>query len=182
MKAYDIYLIIKLVCLEQAKPDFCVSQISVRQLSAELGMSVSTIENALRRARATGLITRVSKSGKERINKQVLFEFLTKAIKYVFPAAPGKLITGVPTTFAAPALKGKIMTAGLNAQIWPYQGGDTSGYAIKPLHKAAPAAALQDERLHQYLALVDSVRVGRAREVNLASDMLRRLLLEPQST
>jgi hypothetical protein len=39
---------------------------------------------------------------------------------------------------------------------------------IEPLHPAAPKACLKDSKLYEYLALCDALRVGKAREKNLA--------------
>ena len=46
------------------------------------------------------------------------------------------------------------------------------GYAFSPLYPSVPAAALQDSRLYELLALVDAIRDGRARERNLAAKEL----------
>jgi hypothetical protein len=40
------------------------------------------------------------------------------------------------------------------------------------LYKLAPAAALRDSVLYEYLALVDALRDGRARERKLAEEMI----------
>jgi len=43
------------------------------------------------------------------------------------------------------------------------------GVAFAPLYPSVPAAALEDARLYELLALVDAIRDGRARERNLAA-------------
>jgi hypothetical protein len=50
------------------------------------------------------------------------------------------------------------------------------GYAITPIYSSVPKAALNDQRLHELLALVDALRVGRARERQIAGEELKRLL------
>lgn len=64
--------------------------------------------------------------------------------------------------------------------VWPDPDGDVRGLTLEPLHKAAPKAARRDPRLYELLTLIDALRVGRARERQLAekalSALLRRLL------
>lgn len=57
--------------------------------------------------------------------------------------------------------------------IWPHPDGKSRGQSLTPLYRAAPYAALQDERLYELLALVDMLRIGRARERSLAKERLR---------
>jgi hypothetical protein len=42
------------------------------------------------------------------------------------------------------------------------------GHSIIPLYPSVPEAALKDEKLHELLALTDALRVGRAREKEIA--------------
>ena len=46
------------------------------------------------------------------------------------------------------------------------------GLAFAPLYPSVPAAALQDSRLYELLALVDAIRDGRARERKFAAKEL----------
>jgi hypothetical protein len=55
------------------------------------------------------------------------------------------------------------------------------GLTISPLYPTVPAAARHDPMLYELLALVDALRVGRAREQTLAREMLARRLMEPKS-
>ena len=51
--------------------------------------------------------------------------------------------------------------------------GNVSGQAIEPLYAGASKAAKEDPKLYELLSLVDALRVGKAREQNLAEDELR---------
>ena len=55
-----------------------------------------------------------------------------------------------------------------DAPVWPSALGDRRGPSVVPIYETVPFAASQDSELHRLLALVDAVRVGRAREVSLA--------------
>ncbi len=50
------------------------------------------------------------------------------------------------------------------------------GQSIIPLYSSAPEAALKDSILHGLLALVDALRIGRAREREIAINELKRLI------
>jgi len=49
-------------------------------------------------------------------------------------------------------------------------------YAIEPLYNSVPAAAKSDSLLYEYLALVDALRIGRARERRFAEEELKHRL------
>jgi hypothetical protein len=60
--------------------------------------------------------------------------------------------------------------------VWPYAEGNTRGYALAPLYRTVPEAALRDPDLYQLLALADAIRDGRARERSLAEKALEKRL------
>lgn len=141
-------------------------------LAQELGLSVSEVSVALERAKFAGLIDHE----KKKIMHMALEEFLLHGLKYVFPAKPGHLCRGVPTSHSAPPLKEQIVSSEHDQYVWPYGEGTVRGQAISPLYESVPEAALRDPKLHELLALVDALRVGRARERNIAAETLRRRL------
>ena len=63
--------------------------------------------------------------------------------------------------------------------VWPDDSGDTTGTSLEPLHPSAPRAARSSPELHELLALVDALRVGRARERALAARELHTRLCGP---
>lgn len=92
------------------------------------------------------------------------------SLKYVFPAKSGAPQRGIATGFSAPMLKGQLVSSGADIHIWPHAEGTQRGLSITPLFKSVPEAALKDERLYEFLALVDAIRLGNQRETNLAQD------------
>ena len=60
--------------------------------------------------------------------------------------------------------------------VWPYSEGSARGIALHPLYPTVPRAAERDSRLYDALALFDAIRIGRAREREIASAALTRLL------
>jgi hypothetical protein len=113
---------------------------------------------------------------KDKPNISALEEFLLHGMKYAFPAEHGEVTRGVPTSYAAEPLRSEISPSNDLPPVWPWPNGDTRGVGLEPLYKSAPMAALRDPVLYEFLALVDALRDGRARERNLAGrDLVKRL-------
>jgi hypothetical protein len=85
---------------------------------------------------------------------------------------------GLPTSYAAPPLNKHIVSHSA-VPVWPDSEGPVAGYEFAPLHKAVVCAARKDNSLYEFLTLIDALRGGRAREVNLATDEIVRRLREP---
>ena len=118
------------------------------------------------------------KTNLPKANISALIEFLVHGIKYVFPAKPSAIVRGIPTSIAAPVLKGKLMTAGEYICVWPDVMGKEMGQSVNPLYKTVPMAVKKDPRLYSYLALVDAIRVGHSRESALAAKELEKKIRE----
>jgi len=65
--------------------------------------------------------------------------------------------------------------------VWPDSNGKIKGRAIEPLHAGAPLVARTDKELYAMLALVDVLRVGRAREREFAEAELQRRIAHVDS-
>ena len=62
--------------------------------------------------------------------------------------------------------------------MWQDPEGEVRGQAVKPLYPSVVQAAKLDPMLHDLLALVDALRLGRARERKIAETELRQRLRE----
>lgn len=158
-KSLDIVVLLKL--LEGAKKSYA-------QLSKELGISASEIHAAVQRGIAAGLI------GADSLFplRKPLEEYLLHGVRYAFPAKPGPLARGMPTAHAAAPLADQISSDEL-PPVWPDPEGIVKGYAVEPLYGSVPFAARQDAKLYELLALMDALRIGRARERKLAEDEIK---------
>jgi hypothetical protein len=165
LKPQDVLLALKLaVHADRPWPGYA-------RLAAELHMSPSEVHAGLRRLEASRLHSPVTR----RVSARELLEFLKHGLPYVFPAEEGaEVVTGVPTAWSAEPLRSRILAS--TGAVWPSATGAARGHALRPLYKSAPAAALEDPRLHEALALVDALRAGRARERALAREALEALL------
>lgn len=133
------------------------------RLAQRLGMSASETHAAVERAVKSGLV----EHGTRTVRRAALREFLIHGLRYVFPAEWTGLTRGVPTSYAAPPLCEHFGQDDL-PPVWPHPEGLSRGQGLMPLYRSAPAAALRDRRLYEWLALVDALRAGRARERRMA--------------
>jgi hypothetical protein len=148
---------------------------TVRALATETGVSKSQVSLSLRQAADAGLLIPAA-GAVPSVNRRGLFEFLVYGARYVFPVRMGPLTRGIATGVAAPVFAGKLFSAGESGHVWPDPEGKSSGQSIEPLSPSVPHAVKRDSLLYGMLALTDSLRIGAARERQVAERELARLL------
>ena len=141
-----------------------------KPLAEALGVSQSEVSKSLTRLKYAGLIDPKGKT----VMKMALMDLMQYGLRYVFPLKPGPVVRGVPTAHSAAPLNKLIQNT--EDYVWPYGKGTVRGHSILPLYPSVPEAALKDETLYELLALADALRVGRAREKELAVIELKKLL------
>jgi len=170
-KPQDVVVALKL-CLSGVDRSFAA-------LAGELGMSASEVHGACARLIEARLLDPETR----RIRRKALQEFLRSGVSYAFPAHLGEPTRGIPTAWAAPAMAGKVSVDDAVIPVWPDPGGTRPGVAVEPLYRSVPFAAKNDPALYDLLALVDALRIGRARERKFAGQELdKRLGHEPVAT
>jgi DNA-binding transcriptional MocR family regulator len=165
LKSQDVVVALKL-CLGG-------STLPYADLSKQLGISVSEVHAAVKRLEEGGLI----RPGSKEVLRQPFLNLIQHGLAAVFPARPGEPTRGIPTAWASPALAGNFQSSDMEKPVWADPEGSVRGNAVVPLHPSVPRAAKSDPQLYELLALLDAVRIGRARERNLANDLLRKELL-----
>lgn len=136
------------------------------QIAAVLGVSKSTAHAAIARLFRSGLAHVVGRDGVGAAAGP-LREFLQFGAAYAFPAVTVPKARGVPTGFSVPALQhDTLMDAA--PMVWPSRLGTVVGMGVQPLVPAGPDIALRDPALYHLLALVDALRLGDAREREIA--------------
>ena len=163
LKPQDVLLLLKIVSDNN-------SAWNQKPVAEALGLSQSEVSESVARCKYAGLLAPNGKT----VMKLSLMEFLQYGLRYAFPQKPGAVVRGVPTSHSASPLKEQIVSS--EAYVWPYGKGTVRGHSIIPLYPSVPEAALKDANLHQLLALADALRVGRARERNLAVEILKKRL------
>ncbi len=141
-----------------------------KDIATQLGISASEVTESLARSSFAGLYD----PSKKKVMARALLEFLQYGLKYVFPQQPGALVRGIPTAHSAKPLADLIQST--EPYVWPSAEGTVRGQAIEPLYPTLVQAVANDSRLYEMLALVDAIRVGKAREVTMAVEELRKRL------
>ena len=169
LKPQDIVILLKLVVRGPSPWSFSA-------LAQELAMSPSEVHGGLKRAAAA----RLYDPQRKRPLVAPLEEFLFHGIKYAFPPDRGALTRGMPTSYAASPLNGLLGGSDEPPPVWPDAEGPARGVLFSPLFESVPKAAKRDAALYELLALVDALREGRARERELAEQLLREKLETPR--
>lgn len=162
-KSLDVYALAKLLLEEKNRPYAVVAK--------EIGMSASEFHAAVKRLAGAGLIEHDSRKPRRNSTE----EFLFHGVPYIFPATPGALTRGVPTSYSAVPLSSLISSPeGTIGPVWSSPKGTMRGYSIEPLHPSAPKIATTDAVFYEILALIDALRDGRVRERQMAREELHR--------
>jgi len=143
-------------------------------LSNELGLALSIVHRCVGRAEQARLLTR--STGALRTSPASVKEFVIHGARYAFPGQLGTLTQGIPTAIGGPVLAELFEVAATMPPVWPDPSGSTWGPSLQPLHPCVPFAARTDKALHVVLSLLDALRVGAAREREIAVLKLEELL------
>ena len=164
MKPQDVVILLKIISLDtddwQQKP-----------LSDALKMSQSEVSQSVARSKFAGLLDGTGK----KVMRLAFFDFLQFGLTYVFPQKPGPVVRGLPTAHSAAPLNSVIVSE--ESYVWPWAKGKIRGHGIVPLYSSVPDAAAMDVKLYEMLSLTDALRIGRARERDLAIIELKKRIL-----
>lgn len=167
LRPQDVFVLAKLLSYQGGRP-------SMAQMGLDLSISPSEVHAALKRLTHARLVA--GDAAGHRPLLAAVAEFLVHGVKYAFPPRRGEVTRGLPTSYAAPPLDRTIDAGSDLPPVWACPDGTVRGVALEPLYKTAPAAARRDPVLYEYLALIDALREGRARERALAEkELLARL-------
>ena len=165
LKPQDVLILLKVVTYED-------EPFAMKDLATSLHVSPSEVTLALERCKNSGLID----SNKQRVQKLSLFEFLVHGMKYVFPVQLGRKVRGILTAYSASPIKEQIVLGKDDMVVWPCSKGNSRGYSVTPLYKTIPEAVLEDDKLYELLAIIECLRLGRRREVEIATNELKKRL------
>jgi hypothetical protein len=142
----------------------------MKDLASELFVSASEITESLNRNVYAGLLA----ADKRQLMKSALLDFLKYGLKYVYPQKVGTLVRGLPTAHSTPPLSHLIESETI--YVWPDAEGEARGMALEPLIASLPEACKQDPLLYELVALTEALRIGRAREQEIAYQELKKRL------
>lgn len=164
LKPQDIVVLLKLVVAKRGWTFW--------QLASELGMSPSSVHRSLERAAHAGLYN----AAREEVDRAALIEFLVHGGRYVFPPVMQGEARGFPTAWGASPLADHFSRGAAAPPVWAHPHGKSRGIALAPIHAKAPEVARRDPQVGELLALFDAIRIGKARERELAAKLLRKRL------
>jgi hypothetical protein len=167
LKPQDLVVALKLFVLGPQK-------LSYAALGKVLHLSQFEVHAAVQRLIAARLATSIE--GRVRPVVAALQQFLVYGAVYAFPPVRGQLTIGVPTAHAVPPLQGRSAGEDPLPPVWPDPNGIVRGQSVLPLYPGAVDAAREDPRLYELLALFDALRIGQARERDLAARFLEERL------
>ncbi len=166
LKSVDIYVLVALLALPRG------DEWTQAAFAAQIGLAQPALTRSLQRLATADLWNRTER----RVDIPGAEGLLVHAARFLVPPRLGQPTRGLPTAHSAPPLAAMILAN--SATVWPDEEGGHMGTALAPLHPSAPRAARANPRLHELLALVDALRVGRARERTLAARLLHERLME----
>ena len=166
LQAVDLLVILKLAALGSPLAP-------ARLVAKEIGLSESAVALSLHRLETRGLL--VEEGEHRRINKLALRRCLEQTVRWIAPAELGAAELGLLTAHSAPLLASRLIGDD-DPVVIPLPGGPARGRAVSPLHPLAPEAAARDPKLYGLLAIVDALRIGGAREREVAAVELRACL------
>lgn len=152
----DIMVLVRLA----AKPQ----RWTFRSLGDALAVDPATLHRSVARLKAAKLLDE-----DRAVNRANLEEFLVHAIRFLIPVEPGPLGRGVPTAWAAEPLRRMLAPTDDPVPVWPHPKGETRGTLVEPIADSVPSLWREDPGLTEWFALIDAIRIGRARERKLAA-------------
>jgi DNA-binding Lrp family transcriptional regulator len=164
MRPQDIVIILKMISLGEKR---C----SLVEMADFLNISTGEISKAMERNAVAGLVS----SDKLRVNRLALRDFLIYGLKYVFPPQLGSSTRGIATAHSAFPVNQYITENGEN-YVWKYYKGTKRGNSIIPLYDKIPKFIESQPELYEFLTIVDTFRIGKKREIEIAIQELDKKL------
>lgn len=179
LKPQDIVILLKIISVEflcQDKHEILLQN----RLAVHLCMSASEVNAGMKRLIFSGLLSPVISNDRTKKviylpNKKACEECLISGVKYFFPVAFGAYSRGIVTSYAAPIMAEHFILGDDPVPVWPYGDGNMRGVTLEPLYRSVPKSISQfpDDQFYGLLVLVDAIRSGRARERNIAIQLLK---------
>jgi DNA-binding Lrp family transcriptional regulator len=168
LKPQDSLLLVKYWSLNQKS-----QRLSVREIAQSIGISLGEVSKSSKRLIESKLA--VERSGVVFAEKGAVLEWLSFGVRYMYPQIRSGYGRGVATAWSCPILQSEVLSPS-PAIVWPAPGGDTEGELVQPLHGSIPVAAINDEGLYRVFSLVEVIRGGKPRELNIARRLLKELI------
>ena len=167
MRPLDLVVLMKLTCAD-------AKNIRIIDLSCQIKISPGEISESIHRSRIADLLHPEQLV----VNRRRFFQFLQHGLRYVFPAEPCGLCTGMPTAFSAPPLKE--LQIRQDPYVWPLPKGPIRGQTIIPLHHQLPWVCQNDPIIYRFMAIMDAFRLGNTAENQILAKFLHAQFIKAQ--
>jgi len=164
MRPQDVVILLKMITLHNRVWTFA-------EIANALQISEAEVSYAMERNKLAGLVN----PDKNKVNKLAMREFLIYGVKYVFPPQVGHSARGIATAHSAPPVKDYI-TEGNEHYVWAYYKGTKRGNTIVPLYPKIPKIIENQSELYEFLTIIDTLRIGKKREMEIAVNELDKRL------
>lgn len=168
LKSQDSLLALKYWSLQQSN-----EAASVRGIAESIGISPSEISKGSKRLIASRLV--VERSGRIFAESGALLEWLCFGVRYAYPVEIVGYGRGMATSWNCPILDSD-MTPPSPPLVWPVPGGEIEGVLVKPFHESIPMAASHDALLYRAMSLIEAIRGGKPRELDIARALITKLM------
>jgi hypothetical protein len=167
MRPQDIVILLKMMTFKNN------NNWTFLEIANALQISEGEVSMSMGRNRIAGLVN----PAKNLVNKLALREFLIYGIKYVFPPQVGSSVRGIATAHSAPPINQQIV-GDKEIYVWSYYKGTRKGNSIVPLYDKIPKIVGNEPELYEYLTIIDTLRIGKTREIEIAIKELDKRLNE----
>lgn len=168
LKPQDLAMAFKLVCISGRRLPYAI-------LAQALHMSPFEAHACIARLAGSRLLS--EPEGIPQLAMSAFRPFVLMGAPYFFPAVRGGVTVGYATAYGIDPIKTAMLFADdLMPPVWPHPDGPDQGFSLLPLYPKLPLAAKADPPFYELLALFDAVRIGQARERELARGMLEERL------
>lgn len=168
LKPLDLAVLFKLVLLRN------LPRLPYAALASQMMLSAFEAHSSVQRLIAARLL--VDMAGELKPVMPAVRDFVLHGASYCYPAVRGEVTIGFPTAYAVAPLREQMLFASDLPPVWPHPEGVERGATLMPLYEKLPLVAKNDPALYELLALFDALRMGQARERELATKLLEERL------
>jgi hypothetical protein len=153
-------------------------------MSEMLGISPGEIAKSLKRLVAAQLVAENPQGNlvsdlnlSYHLVSRNMSEWIAYGIKYWAQPDPIGVVRGMASGWSCPEIRSEMAEPDIPL-VWEFGDGKERGEGIQPLYEGVPQAASRDPTLYKIMSLIDIMRVGKPRELNIARDILKKTMDE----
>ena len=147
--------------------------LSVREIADQIGISAGEVSKGTKRLIGARLL--VERDRKIFAESGALFEWLGYGVRYAYPAESIGYGRGMPTSWNSPMVHSEVSPPSPPI-VWPVPSGDVEGMQINPIHDSVALACSNDKRVYHAFSLIEAIRMGKPRELEIARRLLSELI------